>query len=176
MKKEIPSLSKIAEGIEDPSFQRLYWFESRNFKAKYLMEDVNLYFTACFLSYATTVVISIVAALKCYRTGLKFPFALAQAQLWKPYRYFLIPALIAILLGTVVPLPVGWDDSGFRGNPFENPIYLPIYSTIFFGFLQVVGAAGALWLGRERARLSLVRKRATGPTVDVSLQRGQSDI
>ncbi|WEX86639.1 hypothetical protein PZN02_002942 [Sinorhizobium garamanticum] len=218
MKKEVPSLLKLAEGIEDPSFQRFYgfffgrgslliiyipyllmlivprhffdfqgprsimtwlpkfWFEARNFKAKYLIEDINFYFSTSLLSYAVMSVISIVAAIKCYRTGRNFPFTLTQSQPWKPYRFFLIPALIAILLGVVVPLPVGGDDSGFRGNPFENPVYLPAYSSMFFGLLMVVSAAGALWLGRERARLRLERQKPPRPMVSVFLdQREHSD-
>ncbi|NRP75707.1 hypothetical protein ILFOPFJJ_06630 [Ensifer psoraleae] len=218
MKKEVPSLLKLAEGIEDPPFQRFYgfffgwgsllmvyfpyflmllfprhffdfpvarnimtwlpkfWVEARNFKENYLAVDINFYFCASLISYTVTIAVSIVAAIKCYRTGLNFPFTLTQSQLWKPYRFFLMPALVAILLGAVVPLPVGGDDSGFRGNPFENPVFLPVYSSLFFGLLQLVIPAGSLWLGRERARLRLERRKPPRPAISVFLdEREHSD-
>jgi hypothetical protein len=206
---------KLAEGIEDSSFQRFYsffigwgslltlyttyffmlllprrfvdfpgprniltwlpkfWFESKNFKQKFPLEDVHFYFSTMLLIYTIILTISIVSATRCYRTGLKFPFTFTQSQPWKPYRNFVIPALTAVLLGTMMPMPVGGENKGFRGNPFENPLYLPAYCIVFFGFLLVVFPAGALWLGRERARLKLERKEPRKPFFSISLSEGE---
>lgn len=146
-----------------------FLYESNKFKEKFPQSDVNFYFSTMLIIYSIILVISIVAAAKCYRTGLRFPFTYIQSRSWKPYRSFVIPALIPVFLGTIVPMPVGMESEGFRGNPFENPLYVPAYCIIFFGLLLAIFPAGALWLGREQARLKLERKEPRKPFFSISL-------
>lgn len=210
--KEIQALQQLAEGINDPSFQRFYryflgwgpllvvygsyillvllprhlfdlpwakkamtlmpkfWFEGRNFKAKYPVEDIQFYFSTSFLMYTLAGIICIVAAVRCYRTGRRHPFTLAQSQPWRPFRHFVLPALIGIVLSAGLPMPVGWDSPGSKGNPFENPVLLPVYNFTAVGFLQLLVAVSALWLGRERARQEEERKKPPRRMISISLE------
>ncbi|MGF6173944.1 hypothetical protein [Ensifer sp. 4252] len=127
-----------------------FWLEAKNFKEIYPSEAVNFYFFTMLFVYAVILSLSVVAATRCYRTGLQFPFSPGQHQPWSAHRAVVIPALVPIMFGMIVPLPVGWESTGSRGNPFANPILLPLYSIAAIGLLPVLSAVGGLWLGQAK--------------------------
>ncbi|WP_158665046.1 hypothetical protein [Ensifer adhaerens] len=204
-------VQQIADGVEDPPFQRFYrffvgwgtlpftygpyifflmlprrwfdfegpkammtvlpkfWFEARNFKAKFPLEDTHFYFSASLFAYLVVCATSIAVAVRCYRVGRRYPFTLAQSQPWNPYRHFGLPMLVSVLWIAFVPMPVGWDSTGVKGNPFENPVLLPVYNLAGVGVLPTIGAAAGLWLGRERARREVDRQRPPRRMISICL-------
>ncbi|MBZ7922066.1 hypothetical protein LAC81_09740 [Ensifer adhaerens] len=133
------------------------------------VEDIRFYFSACLIIYLAVGIASVIAAVKCYRTGRRYPFTLTQSLPWRPFRHFVMPSFAGIAFSVGVPMPVGWETTSRRGELFENPIFVAVFGLIGVGFLLFVGAAGALWLGRERARLEEERKRPPRRMIYVSL-------
>lgn len=151
------------------TFLPKFWFEAREFKAKYPVEDIQFYFSASFIIYSLVGLIFLIAAVKCYRTGRRHPFTLTQSLPWRPFRHFALPGLAGIAFSVGVPMPVGWETTSSRGELFENPIRLPVFGLLGVGVLLLVGVVGALWLGRERARQEEERKRPPRRMISVSL-------
>lgn len=152
------------------SYLPKFWYETGNFKEKYRLEDVRFYFSACLVAYVCACVASVVVAVKCYRSGKRVPLHAAGRRAMRPFQHLVVPALFMMAWTTVMPMPVGWSSNGYRGNPVENPLVVPLFLFPAAAFLVLISAAGALWLGRERARREQERKKPPRPMISVSLE------